>query len=340
MNIALDIMSGDKPPRSIIKGAINFLNNHKTLNSKVTLYGNKETFNKNSHLFKKIKRIKYIYCKDVISMHDKPSHAFKNKRNSSLIRMIDDLNNKEVDGAISSGNTGVLLTSSLLLLGKLKNIKRPALAPYIPMGEKGFILCDAGANAKIKPIHLLQFGIMTSAYLKIAEKIKSPKIGLLNIGTEKNKGNDLTIEAYPLLKKYLSNFIGNVESRDLFNNKADIILCDGFTGNIVLKLIEGLINKFTTSTLKTLNYSKTTNELKSLIYPILLDIKKTYDYEEYGGTLLLGINGIIMKCHGSSNDKAIENALIKTYNAINNNLISNIENLLSSTDIMVKENNT
>ena len=118
MNIALDIMSGDKPPRSIIKGAINFLNNHKTSDSIVTLYGTKETFNENSHLFKKVKRIKYIYCKDVISMDDKPCHAFKNKRNSSLIRMIDDLNNKEVDGVISSGNTGVLLTQEFCSLVK------------------------------------------------------------------------------------------------------------------------------------------------------------------------------------------------------------------------------
>tara|TARA_Y100001960_G_C14696983_1_gene839518 strand:+ start:13 stop:1038 length:1026 start_codon:yes stop_codon:yes gene_type:complete len=334
VKIALDIMSGDKAPNCNINGAINFINNPKSKDTKVVLYGTEKILSNNSKLLNKHKdRISYCIANDIITMSDKPSYAFKNKRDSSLIKIIDDLKEEKISGAISSGNTGALLTSALLILGKIKGIKRPALAPYIPIKGSGFILCDAGANSMVKPENLLQFAIMSSAYLEHLGINKNPRIGLLNIGSEENKGNELTIESYKLLKNNLSNFIGNIESRELFNNKADIVVCDGFTGNIVLKLIEGLIAKMIKRTLDSVDSHSLSKMAKPILYPVFKDIKKSYDYEEHGGTLLLGVNGVVMKCHGSSNKKAIENALLNTMTSIKHNLINDIEHLMDNYNI-------
>ena len=331
MKIALDIMSGDKAPMCNINGAIKYINNTLSRDNKVILYGSENIYKNNAKLIDKYKkRLFFKITNQVITMDDKPSVAFKTKRNSSLIKIVDDLKDNLVDGAVSSGNTGALLASSLLILGKIKGIKRPALAPFIPIEKNGFILCDAGANSKVKAEHLVQFALMSSAYLEHLGFNKSPRIGLLNIGAEENKGNDITIEAYPLLKKHLKNFIGNIESRELFDNKADIVVCDGFTGNIVLKLIEGLIKRMIKKTLASVNSHSLSKFVKPVLYPVFKDIKKSYDYEEHGGTLLLGVNGLVMKCHGSSNVKAIENALLKTQHSFDNKLINDLEKLLES----------
>ena len=240
-------------------------------------------------------------------MDDSPSFAFKNKRNSSLIKILDDLKINKINASVSAGNTGALLASSLLILGKIEGIKRPALAPFIPVGKKGFILCDAGANSNVKAEHLVQFAFMSSAYLEHLGNINNPKIGLLNIGTEENKGNQLT----------------------LFDNKVDIVICDGFTGNIVLKLIEGTIKNVVNNTLKSVDKHSLSKMVKPVLYPVFNDLKKSFDYEEHGGTPLLGVNGIVMKCHGSSNAKAIENALLNTQISYESKLITNMKNALN-----------
>ena len=323
-------MSGDNGPLSNIKGAINYINNPISKKNIVVLYGNENIYKNNSNLIKNNKdRIKFVITKHIISMNDKPSIAFRKKRNSSLIKIIDDLSEKKIDACISSGNTGALLTSGLLILGKIKGIRRPALAPFIPIEKSGFILCDAGANANIKPHHLLEFGLMCVAYLENLGKISKPKVALLNIGLEENKGNHLTTEAYPLLKENISTFIGNIESRNLFENKADIVLCDGFTGNIVLKLIEGLVSNMINITLKSVESHSMSKLVKPILSPVFDDISKSFDYEEYGGTPILGLNGIIMKCHGSSNSKAIQNALIKTQIIHEMKLIEKLEKKLN-----------
>ena len=330
MKIALDIMSGDNAPLCNIKGAIQYIESTKSANNTVHLYGTEKIYQNNKKLIDKNKnRIKYVITQNIVEMHEKPSVVFKKKRNSSLIKIIDDLKLNKVHAAVSSGNTGALLTASLLILGKISGIRRPALAPYIPIKNSGFILADAGANTSVKPDDLLQFALMSSSYMKIIKNIKSPKIALLNIGSEENKGNDFTIESYSLLKNNLDNFIGNIESRDLFTNKADIILCDGFTGNIVLKLIEGLIDRMIKRTLESINDHSMSSLLKPILTPFYNDIKKSYDYEEHGGTIFLGVNGIVMKCHGSSNDKAIYNGLLNTQKALEINLITEIENSLN-----------
>ena len=331
MKIALDIMSGDKAPNCNINGAIKYIKNPKSKDTHVVLYGTEQILKNNAKIIKQYpNRISYKITKEIITMDDKPSYAFKNKRNSSLIKIIDDLNVKDVSGAISSGNTGALLASSLLILGKIEGIKRPALAPYIPIKGSGFILCDAGANSTVKPEHLYQFAVMSSAYLEHQGYNNKPRIGLLNIGTEPNKGNELTIESYKILNEKLPNFVGNIESRELFDNKADIILCDGFTGNITLKLIEGLTEKMINHTVKSADSHPISKMAKPILFQMFDDIKKAYDYEEHGGTLLLGVNGVVMKCHGASNEKAIENALLKTQKSIDTNLIPDIKNIVKN----------
>ncbi len=338
MKIGLDIMSGDKGPLSNIKGAINYLNNPKSKDNIVVLYGNDNTYSINRNLIKKHKkRLHFIKTKYIITMKDKPSIAFRKKRDSSLIKIVDDIKNNNLDACISSGNTGALLTSSLLILGKIEGIKRPALAPFIPIENSGFILCDAGANVNVKPEHLLQFSLMSSAYLKHSENISKPRVALLNIGLEENKGNDLYIKSHQLLKNNLSNFIGNIESRELFNNKADIVVCDGFTGNIVLKLIEGAINNMVKRTMKSVNSHSMSKLIKPILSPVFTDISKSFDYEEYGGTPILGVNGIVMKCHGASNTKTIENALIKTQLTHNRELIKELEKSLKTKDFKIHQ---
>ena len=326
MKIALDIMSGDKGPLSNLKAAINYIKDPSSKENEIFLYGNENIFKNNKSLIKKYSdRIKFINTTDIVDMNDKPSNAFRNKRNSSIIKMIDDIKEKKVDAAVSSGNTGVLLMSGLLILGKINGIKRPALAPFIPIGKKGFILCDAGANSSCKPEHLLQFAIMSSAYLEHLEITHKPKVALLNIGLEENKGNELCINTYELLKNNLSNFVGNIESRELFKNKADIVLCDGFTGNIVIKLIEGIISHMIKRTMTSVNSHSLSKLVKPVLSPVFDDISKSFDYEEYGGTPLLGVDGLILKCHGASNSKAILNALHKTQKTYENNLIEDLE---------------
>ena len=323
MKIAIDITNGDNSPHSNINGAINYYNNNG--NSKIFLVGTSEDLNiaqksKYKHKFE------YIEANQLIEHDDRPSRIIKNKPNSSLVKSIDLLKNKYVDAVISSGNTGCLLAASLFKIGKLRQIKRPALATFIPINDKGFVLCDVGANSDNKPSHLLQFALMAKSYIKYLENINSPRVGLLNIGKESNKGNDLYLETYKLLTDHFPNFIGNIESRYLFDNRADVIVCDGFTGNVILKLIEGFIANLSTWVTNDLKNKENANSsLKNII--------KSFDYEEYGATPLLGIDGIVLKCHGSSNEKAFENAILKAEKCINNNFLDEIKNSLNKIQI-------
>ncbi|MBI65449.1 MAG: phosphate--acyl-ACP acyltransferase [Candidatus Marinimicrobia bacterium] len=326
MKIAIDIMSGDKSPDANINGVINTLK--KTKKIFFTLVGDEKIIKKNKELNKYKKNFNIIHTSQIVTINDRPSRIIKIKPDSSLVKCISLIKDKKTDAVISSGNTGCLLASSLFILGKIENISRPALAAYIPNEKKGFVLCDVGANAINKPAHLLEFSLMAKAYIEYLEDIKNPKISLLNIGIEENKGNDLIKETYQLLKNNIPNFIGNIESRDLFKNKADIVICDGFTGNIVLKLIEGTVEKMIKWTTKSINSHSISKFAKPMLYPVFKDIKKNFDYEEHGATPLMGVNGIVLKCHGSSNEKAIENAINKAKKCIENNFIEKIkENL-------------
>jgi len=332
MKIAIDIMNGDLSPSSNINGALSYINKNK--NDFLYLVGKKSTFRSFKKTLKKSKynNYKFIYAEDEIVDSDSPTRLFKNKPESSLIKSIQLLKDNEVNAVVSAGNTGALLSSSLLLLGKIDKIKRPALGAYIPTDKGGFVLCDVGANSNNKPIHLLQFSLMAKAYIKYLENIKKPKIALLNIGNESNKGNTLSIETFKLLEKYSDNFVGNLESRDILDNKADIIICDGFTGNIVLKLIEGTVNKMLSWATDSINNHSISKLAKPMLFPVFQDIKKTFDYEEHGGAPLLGVDGIVIKCHGSSNHKAIYNGILHAKKCIKNDFIQKIKESLENID--------
>ena len=243
-------------------------------------------------------------------MEDIPTQAIKHKKDSSMVVGFNMLKSGEGDVFISAGNSGALLTGATLLVGRIKGVDRPALAGILPAYESRLVLMDCGSNTNCKPINLLQFAQMSSIYLKTTLGVENPKVGLLNIGTEETKGNELTKESYKLLKEKSEelgiNFIGNVEGRDAFTGNVDIVVTDGFTGNIFLKAIEGLgkfVKRSLTESLKRNLLSKIA-AIPSL--PAIKRFSKTVDYKEYGGALFLGVNKPVVKAHGSSDEKLFE----------------------------------
>ena len=239
-------------------------------------------------------------------MEDIPTQAIKQKKDSSMVVGLKMLKEEQGDVFISAGNSGALLTGATLLVGRIKGVDRPAIAPMLPSYKKGLMLLDAGANTNCKPINLLQFAQFANIYLKNIYKIEKPAIGLLNIGTEETKGNDLTKESYNLLKEkadeYGINFVGNVEGREAFSGEIDAIVTDGFTGNVFLKTVEGLgklVKRSLTESLKK-NILSTIACIPAL--PGIKRFSKTMDYKEYGGALFLGVKKPVVKAHGSSDE--------------------------------------
>ena len=340
MKIALDVLGGDNAPMANIEGAISFLQRQDNCDTELILVGNESIIEPTlANHTENFSNIQIIHTTESIGMEEKPSRIFKEKPNSSLIKSIELIKTGKADAVVSAGNTGALLAASLFLIGKIPGIKRPALAPLIPTSNGNFILCDAGANANSKSHHLVQFALMAVAYMEHLENRNNPRVALLNIGKEENKGNELAIATYPMLKQYVNNFIGNIESRDILEGNADVIICDGFTGNIVLKLTEGLIshlidwiqNIYQTHSI---NINQSTEFLS-----ILKEIQNSLDHEEYGATPLLGINGIVMKCHGSSTARGITNSLLSAKKAVGKNLIMDIANRLSKHQNIIENNN-
>ena len=318
-------MGGDNAPLSNIKGAIDFLKESNNSSISIIFVGDQQQIKSFSSYYRTFKKqIHIVHADDVIGSNERSTKFHKSRPNSSLVKAINLIEKKLADAVISAGNTGALFTSSLFILGKIPGINRPALAPYIPTRNGGFLLCDAGANVNVKPKHLIEFSIMCQVYLEHLQGKKNPKVGLLNIGSEPSKGNKLTIESYPILKENINNFYGNIESRYILDGIVDIVVCDGFTGNLILKTIEGLV-KHTFEWLKINIESHTISKIVSpLMKPALNDLKNTLDYEEHGGTSLLGINGIVYKAHGSSSSKGIKNTFHSAYNAYKNNIIKDI----------------
>lgn len=304
------LCGGDNAPDATIKGAVKAI---KEINSEIILIGNEDIINKKvkeiygkENISEISDRLKIHNSTETIEMEDIPTQAIKHKKDSSMVVGFNLLKQDEGDVFISAGNSGALLTGATLLVGRIKGVDRPAIAPMLPSYKKGLMLVDAGANTNCKPINLLQFAEFANIYLRKIYNIKKPAIGLLNIGTEETKGNDLMKESYKLLKEkaniYDINFVGNVEGREAFSGEVDAIVTDGFTGNIFLKTVEGfgkLVKKSLTESLKK-------NILSTIAcVPALPGIKrftKTMDYKEYGGALFLGVKKPVVKAHGSSDE--------------------------------------
>ena len=311
MIILLDAMGGDNAPNATIKGAVKaakeidgeivLIGNEEIIKSKLKEFYGKEDINEIAN------NIRIKHCTEQIEMEDTPTVAIKHKKDSSMVVGFRMLNEGEGDVFISAGNSGALLTGATLLVGRIKGMDRPAIAAMLPSdGIKGLLLMDAGANTNCKPLNLLQFAQMASIYLKNTFGIEKPRIGLLNIGTEETKGNDLCKESYKLLKEkseeYHINFVGNVEPRDCFQGEVDALVCDGFTGNVLLKSVEGIgrfVKKILTDSLKK-NIFTTIAAVPSL--PAINSFKAKADYKSYGGAPFLGVRKPVIKAHGSSDD--------------------------------------
>lgn len=305
MIIALDGMGGDHAPGEIVKGALESLNEFTDIH--IQLYGDEE---KMKPYLQSHDRLTVIHCTEIIEPDDEPVRAIRRKKDASMVKMAQAVKEQQADAGVSAGNTGALMAAGLFIVGRIDGIERPALAPTLPTVDgQGFVMLDLGANADAKPSHLSQYAVMGSIYAEKVRGIQSPRVGLLNIGTEEGKGNELTKAAYDLLLEAPINFVGNVEARDLLTGVADVVVTDGFTGNMVLKTIEGTASGFFTM-LKEVYYSSMKTKLSAaLIKNELGSLKKKLDYSEYGGAGLFGLKAPIIKAHGSSNGRAIYNAI-------------------------------
>lgn len=305
MIIALDGMGGDHAPGEIIKGAIESLNEFTDIH--IHIYGDEQ---KMSPFLQEHERLKVIHCTEVIEPDDEPVRAIRRKKDASMVRMAQAVKEGEASAGVSAGNTGALMAAGLFIVGRIDGIERPALAPTLPTVDgKGFVMLDLGANADAKPEHLGQYAVMGSIYAEKVRGIAKPRVGLLNIGTEEGKGNELTKASFDILSEAPINFIGNVEARDLLMGAADVIVTDGFTGNMVLKTIEGTALGFFTMLKEVYMSSMKTKLSAALVKNELGGLKKKMDYSEYGGAGLFGLKAPIIKAHGSSNAHAIFNAI-------------------------------
>jgi phosphate acyltransferase len=330
--ILVDAMGGDHAPYEIVKGCMDAITEKEGY--EVLLIGDKEKIQTvlTEHKFSS-NRLKIHNTTEIITNEDLPTKAIKNKKDSSMVVGFNLLKEKKGDIFISAGNTGALMAGGLFIIGRIEGVDRPALAPLIPT-QKGFtLLIDAGANTVCKPINYLQFAIMGTIYMKERFKMESPKVGLINVGSEDKKGTEQIRQAHGTLSGSNINFIGNVEANQIPMGKVDIAVCDGFIGNVVLKLYEGL-GLFFFGGLKEVFYKNIVSKMAALTLKRgLKAFQKRVDPNEYGGTLLLGVDGLVMKSHGSSNAKAIKNSVLKASDLAQNTIIENIREEFKNVEV-------
>ncbi len=307
MRVIMDAFGGDNAPRAVVEGSVRAV---RELDADIILVGKEPVLQEIlSGMDYPEGRIQIRHAEEVIGCDESPISAIRAKKDSSLVVGLTMLKNGEGDGFITAGNTGAYLAGAFRILGRIKGVKRPALTPFIPTDQGVSLIVDAGANNDCKPEHLLQFGIMGSIYMKQVFGIASPRVALVNNGTEENKGNELTKAAYSLLAGSGLNFVGNIEARRIPYGDADVLVCDGFVGNVILKLTEGL-GMALYDNIKAMFTKNLLTKLSALMVKGgLRAFKKKMDYTEYGGAPLLGIDGAVMKAHGSSDAKAFYNAI-------------------------------
>jgi glycerol-3-phosphate acyltransferase PlsX len=327
MKFALDAMGGDQAPYAVVQGALDAIKQSShPLN--LVLFGD-ETAILKQMTGRESDAIEIVHTDEVVSMEDQGPKVLKTKPNSSLVKGIQLVKDGKADGFISAGHTGAVMSASLLSFGRIPGVRRPAIAAYIPTEFRGKVICDVGANPIAKPEHLAQFAIMASHYYDHVEGYKNPKVGLINIGEEPNKGSELYVETYKLLSE-MPNFIGNIEGRHLLTSEADVLICDGFVGNTLLKFGESWITFFSDQ-IKSKIEDKIAYKIgASLMKPIFEDLESKFDYEEHGGSPLLGVNGIAIVCHGSSGPKSIMNSIFLAIKCIENNLIEDTQKSLAT----------
>ena len=307
MRRVVDAHGGDNAPGEVVKGCVQAV---RELGVEIVLAGRETELERllGQEEYPKDK-ISVKNADEVITNDDSPVQAIRNKKGSSLVVALEMVKKKEADAVVSAGNTGAYLAGAFRILGRLKGVRRPALATFMPNVESGSIVLDVGANTDCKAENLLQFAAMGSLYAENVLNIKAPRVALVNIGAEEGKGNELIKEAYPLLQASGLNFTGNIEARRIPYGDADVVVCDGFVGNVVLKLTEGVGLAVMGMLKDALMKNSVTKLCAAALKPGLKTLKKKLDYSEYGGAPLLGIDGVVIKAHGSSDAKAFYNAI-------------------------------
>jgi glycerol-3-phosphate acyltransferase PlsX len=329
IKIAVDGMGSDNSPRSEVEGAVQASRDYGV---HVILVGKEPVL---SPLLKGQSRgsaVELRHASEVIAMDEQPTAALRKKKDSSIRVAADLVRQGVASGLVSAGNTGAVMAISKMVMGTVRGVDRPALAAVLPTLEGHAVLLDVGANVACKPHHLVQFAIMGHLFSKKIVGVSSPRVGLMSVGEEESKGNDLTKEVYKALKEIRINFIGNVEGRDIYNGRADVIVCDGFTGNVALKTSEGLIEAVLQLLKEELN-----SNLKAKLGALLSQrsfqrLKKRLDYSEYGGAPLLGLRGVSIICHGRSSSNAIKNAIRVAKECAENQVSAKLEVELSQVD--------
>ncbi len=319
-------MSGDNPPSELIKGAVKACSEDADIS--LTLVGRYDIINRGLDKLKyDHKRVKIVSADEIIEMDESPIRALRKKKNSTINVGTNLVKNSEADAFISPGNTGAVMAAGLLNIGRIKGILRPPIAINFPSRSGSTLVLDNGANTDCKPEHMLQFAFMGQLYAENILEIKNPKIGLLNIGEEKSKGNNLTKESYQIFEKddRINNFIGNIEGRDIFTEKCDIAVTDGFVGNIILKTTEGAASFFLDLMKESFKTNIISKSAAFLLKPYLKNVLKKIDYRQYGGAPLLGLEGVVVISHGSSDATAIYNAVNVARKAVKENIVSLIK---------------
>ncbi len=311
MRVALDAMGGDLGPGELIAGAVAAV---KSGGVEVLLVGAEEVVRPELDTLslpaEVAAKLHVVHAAEVIEMSDNPATAIRRKKEASILVAFDLVRRGEACAVISAGNSGATMAAGIRALGRLEGVSRPGITSIFPTLKRPVVLMDIGANVDCKPMHLYQFAVMASAYSQVMG-VERPRVGLLTIGEEAGKGNLLVKETWPVLENSALNFIGNVEGRDVFRGDVDVIVCDGFVGNICLKISEGLADAAMTMIRDEIRASLLRKIGGILVYPAFKAFKKRVDYEEYGGAPLLGVNGVGIVCHGRSSAEAIKNALLQ-----------------------------
>lgn len=336
MKILIDAMGGDNAPHVPIEAAVKAANE---LDVHLILVGDSEIIERELSQYTYPKEnISIAHASEVITNHDEPAKAVRQKKNSSLVVAANMLKNGEADALLSMGNTGALLAAGLLIVGRIKGILRPAIGTVLPTGQGPKLLIDAGANTNCRTANMVQFGVMGNVYMHNVHNVEKPKVGLISNGEEEGKGDSLTKKSFDAMKKAPFNFIGNIEGRDIMEGTCDVMVCDGFVGNVVLKTIEGM-GHVISKKLKSMFMKGFISKIGALCVKDGLDeFKKSMDYREYGGAPLLGCKKPIIKGHGSSDVKAAFAAIKQAKAFVMTDVITGIEKSISKTVVEDEEN--
>ena len=333
--VVLDAMGGDHAPGEMVKGAIDAVNMRDDI--KVILVGQEDVIKEEIGKYQYPEdKIGIVHAEEVIETAEPPVNAIRKKKNSSIVVGMNMVKNKEADAFVSAGSSGAVLVGGQVIVGRIRGIERPPLAPIIPTESGVSLLIDCGANVDARPSHLVQFAKMGSIYMEHVVGIKNPRVAIVNIGAEEDKGNALVKETFPLLKACTDiNFVGSIEAREIPHGGADVIVCEAFVGNVILKLYEGLSSTLISLVKQGMMSSVTSKIGAAMALPALKKTLKEFDASKYGGAPLLGLNGLVVKTHGSAKAMEVTNSIIQCVTFKNEDINGNIKK-----NIIVSEEKT